>query len=336
MDTSSLVVLTVGMALVFGVINGIHDAANSVATIVSTRLLSPLAAVLWAASFNFAAVFVFHHGVARTVSSLVHVSAADPAFVWVVLSGLIGAVIWNVLTWWLAIPSSSSHALMGGFSGAGLAYGGFAVLNGQALLVTAGFVLISPAIGFALGSLLLVALSWLLRDFRPSPTERLFRAIRLLSAAGYSLGHGGNDAQKTMGIILAVLIAGGHHTPGADEAPLWVSLSCYGAIALGTATGGWRIIRTLGVRLTKLRPPDAFCAEISGALTLFGATMADIPVSTTHTITSAIVGVGSTRKVRGIRWGLASSILWAWVLTIPASAAMAALCLTLLRALGSW
>ncbi len=336
MDVSSVMLLTVAMALIFCVINGIHDAANSVATIVSTRLVSPGVAVAWAAFFNFMAVFVFHDGVARTVSSLVRVPAADPAFVWVVLAALTSAVTWNLLTWWLAIPSSSSHALMGGFSGAGLAYGGVAVLNGPKLLLTAEFVLLSPVAGFFLGGLLLVGLSWLLRDWRPQRADRLFRTIRLLSAAGYSLGHGGNDAQKTMGILLAVLVAGGQLQADAAQAPAWVAYSCYGAIALGTAMGGWRIVRTLGVGLTKLRSQDAFCAEISGALTLFGATFSDIPVSTTQTITGAIVGVGSTRKMRGIRWGLASSIVWIWVLTIPVTAAVGAACFLLFRALRAW
>jgi PiT family inorganic phosphate transporter len=336
MDVLTVVIVTIAVALVFDLINGFHDAANSIATIVSTRLLSPPVAVAWAAFFNFAALFVFHQGVAKTVSGLVKVNAADPAFVWVVLSGLIGAILWNLLTWWLALPSSSSHAIMGGFSGAGFAYGGADVLNVPKLLVTAQFIVISPFAGFLLGGGLLVGMSWLLRSWRPQRLDRALRYVRLLSAAGYSLGHGGNDAQKTMGIILAVLVAGGYLSPDAPSGPDWVAVSCYAAMAAGTAMGGWRIIKTLGSRLTKLSSQGAFCAELSGAITLFGATYLKIPVSTTHTIVGAIVGVGSTTKMRGIRWGLASSIVWAWVLTIPASAGTGALCLKLFQSLGVW
>ncbi|HWA75268.1 MAG TPA: inorganic phosphate transporter [Polyangiaceae bacterium] len=336
MDVSTVVIVTIAVALVFDLINGFHDAANSIATIVSTRLLTPPAAVAWAATFNFVALFIFHQGVAKTVSGLVKVNAADPAFVWVVLAGLIGAIFWNLLTWWLALPSSSSHAIMGGFSGAGFAYGGLDVLNLPKLYLTSSFILVSPAMGFLLGGGLLVAFSWLLRGYGPQRTDRYLRGVRLMSAAAYSIGHGGNDAQKTMGIILAVLIAGGHIAPDAASGPTWVAVSCYTAMAAGTAMGGWRIIKTLGSKLTKLTSQGAFCAELSGALTLFGATYLKIPVSTTHTITGAIVGVGSTLKMRGIRWGLASNIIWAWVLTIPASAGTGALCLKLFQALHVW
>ena len=336
MSVTTVVVVTIAVALIFDLINGFHDAANSIATIVSTRLLTPMRAVIWAASFNFLALFVFHQGVAKTVSGLVKVNAADPAFVWVVLAGLIGAILWNLLTWWLALPSSSSHAIMGAFSGAGYAYGGWDLLNTPKLLLSAGFILVSPLLGFLLGSLLVVGVSWLLRRARPQRVHRVFRYVRLASAAGYSLGHGGNDAQKTMGIILAVLIAGGYIDASAQSGPDWVAVSCYGAMGLGTAMGGWRIIKTLGSRLTKLRPHTAFAAELSGALTLFGATHFMIPVSTTHTITGAIVGVGSTTRRRGIRWGLASSIVWAWVLTIPASAAAGMGFLKLFQALHAW
>jgi PiT family inorganic phosphate transporter len=331
MSTSIVVIFTVAVALAFDVINGFHDAANSIATIVSTRLLSPRRAVLWAAFFNFVALFVFHQGVAKTVSSLVKVNAADPGFVWVVLAGLIGAILWNLLTWWLALPSSSSHAIMGGFSGAGLAYGGVRVLNLPKLALSAEFIVVSPMVGFFLGSILLVIVSWWLKDWRPLRVKRVFRYVRLFSAAAYSIGHGGNDAQKTMGIILAVLIAGGYIDKNVAEGPSWIAISCYTAMGLGTAMGGWRIIKTLGTKLTKLRPHTAFCAELSGAATLFGATFLKIPVSTTHTITGAIVGVGSTMRRRGIRWGLAQSIVWAWVLTIPASAGVGAGCLKLFQ-----
>lgn len=336
MSADTVVVLTIFVALVFGLINGFHDASNSIATIVSTRLLSPARAVAWAAIFNFAAVFVFPHGVAKTVSGLVKVNANEPAFVWVVLAGLIGAIFWNLLTWRLGLPSSSSHAIIGGFSGAGLAYGGTELLNWPTLMVTAQFILVSPAIGFLLGAGLLVATSWALRDWRPQRVDRVFRYVRLVSAAAYSMGHGGNDAQKTMGIIMAVLIAGGHLGADSADAPTWLAFACYGAMAIGTAMGGWRIIRTLGTRLTRLRTHSAFCAELSGALTLFGTTLLHIPVSTTHTITGAIVGVGSTTRARGIRWGLASTIVWAWVLTIPASAGVGALCMKMFEGLSRW
>jgi PiT family inorganic phosphate transporter len=330
------VVVTIVVALAFDVINGFHDAANSIATIVSTRLLSPQRAVAWAALFNFAALLVFHQGVAKTVSSLVKINASDPAFVWVVLSGLVGAITWNLLTWWLALPSSSSHAIMGAFSGAGAAYAGTGVLNGVKLMLTAEAVFLSPGVGFLLGAVLLVTTSWLLRRWRPQRLRGILRGVRLMSAAAYSMGHGGNDAQKTIGIILAVLIAGGYLTEDAASAPWWVAVACYSAMALGTGFGGWRIIKTLGTRLTKLTSEGALCAELSGAVTLFAATLLTIPVSTTHTITGAIIGVGSTRKRRGIRWGLASTIVWAWVFTIPASAAMGALFLWFARSTGCW
>ncbi|HVW27815.1 MAG TPA: inorganic phosphate transporter [Polyangiaceae bacterium] len=333
---NSTVVFTVVIALIFDVINGFHDAANSIATIVSTRLMSPGRAVAWAAFFNFVALFVFHQGVARTVSSLVKVDSTDPGFVWVVLAGLSGAIFWNVLTWLLSLPSSSSHAIMGGFSGAGLAFRGAGVLNGPKLMLAAEFIVLSPLIGFVLGAMFLVALSWALRDMRPQRVERAFRYVRLLSAAAYSVGHGGNDAQKTIGIILAVLVAGGYLHESATEAPVWIALACYAAMAFGTAAGGWRIVKTLGSKLTKLDAQTAFCAELSGAVTLFAATLLQIPVSTTHTITGAIVGVGSARKVRGIRWGLAGSIVWAWILTIPASAATGAICLRAFQAVHAW
>jgi PiT family inorganic phosphate transporter len=334
MALSSVVVVTVLVALAFDLINGFHDAANSIATIVSTRLMSPAKAVAWAAFFNFTALFIFHQGVAKTVASLVKVNAADPAFVWVVLAGLIGAVFWNLLTWFLALPSSSSHAVMGGFSGAGFAYGGVDVLNTGKLLVTAEFIVVAPALGLVFGSVLYVIVAWALRRVRPQHVNRMFRGIRMASAAAYSIGHGGNDAQKTMGIILAVLIAGGYVAPDATVGPTWVAVACYSAMALGTAMGGWRIIKTLGTRLTKLSSHGAFCAELSGAMTLFGATLLKVPVSTTHTITGAIVGVGSTNKRRGIRWGLASSIVWAWLLTIPASAGVGILLVKLFQLAG--
>ncbi|HEY3235369.1 MAG TPA: inorganic phosphate transporter [Polyangiaceae bacterium] len=336
MTVATVVIITVVVALIFDVINGFHDAANSIATVVSTRVLSPRTAVVWAAFFNFVALFMFQQGVAKTVSGLVKVNAQDPGFVWVVLSGLIGAIFWNLLTWWWGLPSSSSHAVMGGLSGAGLAYRGTAVLNTPKLILTAEFIAISPLAGFLLGGVFMLLVAWLFRGFRPQRVHRLFRVGQLLSASAYSIGHGGNDAQKTMGIILAVLIAGGYLDSGVKEAPYWVVVSSYSAMAIGTALGGWRIVKTLGTKLTQLRPYGGFCAEIAAAITLFTATHLKIPVSTTHTITGAIVGVGSTTKMRGIRWGLARRIVWAWVLTIPASAGAGALCLRLLHWLRVW
>jgi PiT family inorganic phosphate transporter len=336
MDVTTIVIITVAAAIIFDVINGFHDAANSIATIVATRVLTPRLAVLWAAGFNFIALFLFHQGVANTVASLVKVNAADPAFVWVVMSGLIGAIGWNLLTWWWGLPSSSSHAIMGGFAGAGYAYGGWEILNAPKIIKTAAFIVVAPVIGFVLGGALMLVVAWTFRRWRPQKVDRFFRVGQLVSAAAYSIGHGGNDAQKTMGIILAVLIAGGFLPGDAQEAPFWVVLASYGAMAVGTAMGGWRIVKTLGSKLTRLQPYGGFCAEVAGALTLFGATIFKIPVSTTHTITGAIVGVGSTSNGGGIRWGLASRIVWAWVLTIPASAGTGILCLRYFQWMQAW
>lgn len=327
------VVATVGIALLFDLINGFHDAANSIATIVSTRVLSPRVAVLWAAFFNFVAMFLFAPRVANTISKLVDVRPGEPAFILVVLAGLLGAVIWDLLTWVWALPTSSSHALVGGIIGAGLAYGGFDVLRWPKIIATVEFIPLAPLIGFGLGFLLMLALYWCLRNWRPASVDRLFRRCQLVSAALYSLGHGGNDAQKTVGIIVALLVASGHLEAQGDDTPIpmWIVLACNSAMALGTAFGGWRIVKTMGMRITKLQPVGGFCAEVAGALTLCGSTMWGIPVSTTHTITGAIVGVGSTRGFSGIRWGIAGRIVWAWVLTIPASAGVAALCFVVLR-----
>jgi PiT family inorganic phosphate transporter len=336
MSVHAVVVTTIIAALVFDLINGFHDAANSIATVVSTRVLTPRAAVIWAAVFNFAALFLFHQGVAKTVAGLVKVDAADHAFVWVTLAGLSGAIVWNLLTWYWGLPSSSSHALMGGFSGAGLAYGGVAVLRLDKLALAAQFIVISPVMGFLIGGLMMLAVSWTFRRWRPQRVDRVFRVGQLVSAAAYSLGHGANDAQKTMGIIIAALVAGGYMNPNAAEAPWWVAVASYGAMALGTSMGGWRIVKTMGSKLTQLKPVGGFCAEIAGAITLFAATAAKIPVSTTHTITGAIVGVGSTTKLRGIRWGLASRIVWAWIVTIPAAAGMSAGCLWVVRRLAGF
>jgi inorganic phosphate transporter, PiT family len=336
MDPWTVVVITIAAALIFDVINGFHDAANSIATVVSTRVLTPRVAVLWAAFFNFAALFVFHEGVAKTISGIIHIKAEDPAFVYVVMSGLIGAITWNLLTWWWGLPSSSSHALIGGISGAGVTYGGWGILVQAKIYKVLTFILLAPFIGFVLGVLIMIVVFWAFRRWRPQRLDRTFRGLQLLSAAAYSVGHGGNDAQKTMGIILAVMIAGGYMPANFVEAPTWIVLASYGCMAFGTAIGGWRIVKTMGMGLTHLKPVGGFCAEVAGAITLFLATHFQIPVSTTHTITGAIVGVGSVTRLRGIRWSVAQRIVWAWVFTIPAAAAGGAGCLLAAQALGAW
>jgi PiT family inorganic phosphate transporter len=334
MDVTTVVVITVALAIAFDVVNGFHDAANSIATVVSTRVLSPRVAVLWAAAFNFVALALVGEGVAKTVSGIIKIEPSDHAFVYVVLAGLIGAITWNLMTWWWGLPSSSSHAIMGGLCGAGVTYAGWGVLVKGKVYMTLWFILVAPLIGFALGFLIMLALFWALRRVRPRKIDKRFRVLQLMSAAAYSIGHGGNDAQKTMGIIVAVLIAGGRMQPDYREVPYWIVLSSYGAMAIGTSMGGWRIVKTMGSKLTKLRPIGGFAAETAGAITLFLATYLHIPVSTTHTITGAIVGVGTTTKARGIRWGLASRIVWAWIFTIPLSAGMAAAAVLAMRAAG--
>ncbi len=328
-----VVVVTVLIALAFDVINGFHDAANSIATIVSTRVLSPRVAVLWAAFFNFAAMFIFTPRVAATISKLVKVQPHENAFVYVVLAGLLGALVWDLLTWMWGLPTSSSHALVGGVAGAGFSYGGLDVLHWEKILYIVGFIPLAPLLGFGIGFLLMLTLYWTLRRWRPSAVDKVFRRCQYFSAAAYSLGHGGNDAQKTMGIIVALLVASGHMEPHAADGhiPQWIILSCNAAMALGTAFGGWRIVKTMGMKITKLQPVGGFCAETAGALTLFGSTLAGIPVSTTHTITGAIVGVGSTRGFSSVRWGIAKRILWAWFLTIPAAAIVSGLCFQVLK-----
>ncbi len=329
MAVGTVVVLTIVIAIGFDVINGFHDAANSIATVVSTRVLSPRVAVVWAAVFNFVALIFFGPGVAKTISKIVDIQMNDPAYVWIVLAGLIGAIVWNLLTWWWGLPSSSTHALIGGLGGAAVTYGtltsgslvqGMHILEREYVVMTLWFIVLAPLIGFLLGGLMMLAVSWIFRRWRPRKVDRTFRIAQLLSAAAYSIGHGGNDAQKTMGIILAVLIAGGKLSAQYGDPPTWIILASYAAMAFGTAIGGWRIVKTMGMGLTDLKPVGGFCAEIAGAATLFGATYLKVPVSTTHTITGAIVGVGSTNKVRGIRWGVATRIVWAWIFTIPAAA----------------
>ena len=332
---SAIVIVTIVAALIFDVINGFHDAANSIATVVSTRVLSPKIAVVWAAVFNFIALFIFHQGVADTISKIITIDKS-PSYVIVVVCGLTGAILWNLLTWLWGLPSSSSHALIGGLSGAGIAFRGVSVLQWDNLGKTLEFIVLAPLIGLVLGSLLMFAVFWLFRGYRPQRVDRIFRVGQLVSAAAYSIGHGGNDAQKTIGVIWAVMIAGGVLDAGADSAPAWVVIASYTAMAFGTAIGGWRIVKTMGMGLTHLKPVGGFCAEIAGAITLFTATAFKIPVSTTHTITGAIVGVGSVAKLRSIRWDLATRIWWAWLLTLPACAALAAGGLWAARPIMGW
>jgi PiT family inorganic phosphate transporter len=333
MTLPGIVVCAIALALAFDIVNGFHDAANSIATIVSTRVLSPRAAVLWAAFFNFLALVIFGEGVAKTISGIINIDPTDGSFVYVVLSGLVGAIIWNLLTWWWGLPSSSSHALIGGLAGAGVTYRGWDILVKDKLYKTLWFIPLAPLIGFVLGFAIMLLVFWLLRRARPGSVDRFFRVGQLLSSAAYSIGHGGNDAQKTMGVIVALLIASGQMQKDFQSVPLWIAAASYGCMALGTAMGGWRIVKTMGMRLTKLRPVGGFCAEVAGAITLFGATSMHIPVSTTHTITGAIIGVGSTTRIRGIKWGLASRIVWGWVFTIPLSAAMASATFLVVREL---
>ena len=318
-----VVALLVLLALAFDFMNGFHDAANSIATVVSTGVLKPGQAVLFAAVFNFIAIFVFHLSVAATIGK----GLAQPGVVDVnvVFGALVGAISWNFITWYYGIPSSSSHALIGGIVGAVISKAGASALVFSSILKTVIFIFVSPLMGFLLGSLMLIAVSWLLRRSTPSRVDRWFRRLQLVSAGAYSLGHGGNDAQKTIGIVWMLLIATGYSVSSEKSPPTWVVLSCYTAIAMGTLFGGWRIVKTMGQRLTKLKPVHGFCAETGGAITLFMAAILGIPVSTTHTITGAIVGVGATQRASAVRWGVAGNIIWAWILTIPATAFVAAI-----------
>ena len=310
------------VALAFDFLNGFHDAANGISTVVSTRVLKPYQAVVIAAMMNFIAVFIFHLSVAATVGKgIIDTGIVDH---YVVLGALVGAISWNIITWYYGIPSSSSHALIGGLVGAGVAKAGTWALIPAGILKTVAFIFISPLLGFLLGSLLFLGISWMFVRSTPSRVDRIFRRLQLVSSSLYSLGHGGNDAQKTIGIIWMLLIAGGY-TGAADPVPGWVVIACYVAIGLGTLFGGWRIVKTMGQRITKIRPVGGFCAELSGSLTLFGATALGIPVSTTHTIAGSIAGVGSTQSVSAVRWGLAGNIVIAWILTIPCSAFIAGL-----------
>jgi inorganic phosphate transporter, PiT family len=329
------------VALTFDFINGFHDAANSIATVVSTRVLSPTAAVIWAAFWNFVAAFVFGTAIAKTVGKgLIDLSVVDST---VVLGGLLGAIIWDLVTWWLGLPTSSSHALIGGYAGAAVAKAGFSAIIASGWTKTLVFIVVAPLMGLMLALLLTVALSWALRRSLPRRVDKTFRVLQLVSAAAYSLGHGTNDAQKTMGIIVALLVSSqalfanfpiqAFHLTDANHIPTWVILSAHAAIGLGTMAGGWRIVKTMGQRLTRLKPFGGFCAETSGAITLFVASHFGIPVSTTHTITGAIAGVGAAQRLSAVRWGVAGRIVWAWILTIPAWAGIAGLSYLVLRAL---
>jgi PiT family inorganic phosphate transporter len=317
-----IVVLLVFLALMFDFINGFHDAANSIATVVSTGVLKPAQAVVFAAFFNFVALFVFHLSVAATIGK----GIVEPGIVdtHVVFGALVGAITWNLLTWFFGIPSSSSHALIGGIVGSVMAKAGTSALLLAGVMKTVVFIFVSPMLGFLLGSSMMLLVSWLFVQTTPSHVDKWFRRLQLVSAGAYSLGHGGNDAQKTIGIIWMLLIATGYVSAQDTLPPFWVIFCCYLAIAGGTLMGGWRIVKTMGQRITKLKPVGGFCAETGGAITLFLATALGIPVSTTHTITGAIVGVGSIRRASAVRWGVAGTIVWAWVLTIPASAFVAA------------
>ncbi len=340
----STVVIVICLALAFDYINGFHDAANSIATVVSTRVLSPRTAVVWAAFFNFVAFLVFSTHVAGSIAK-----GIDPHVVTLelVASGLIGAILWDLLTWWLGLPTSSSHALLGGIAGAavvartsetGSLVAGLHALDLPFFQKTALFIVVSPLLGAALGFGAMSAVMFFFGRFSQRAVDRVFRRLQLVSAALYSLGHGGNDAQKTMGIIVMALVSAGYVAPSApghpSTIPFWVVLACQAAMGLGTLTGGWRIVRTMGMKITKLQPVGGFCAETAGAITLFLATALGIPVSTTHTITGAIVGVGSVQKLSAVRWGVAQRIVWAWVLTVPGAATMSALTHLLLSRLG--
>ncbi|MCM2269237.1 MAG: inorganic phosphate transporter [Thermoanaerobaculia bacterium] len=316
----TVLVAIILIALVFDFLNGFHDAANSIATVVSTRVLTPQIAVVWAAFFNFVAAFVMGTHVAKTIGQgMIDLAVVNQA---VIAAGLLGAIFWNLVTWYFGIPVSSSHALVGGYAGAAVAKAGLGALIAGGWLKPMLFIVLAPVIGLTLGLVLMISVHWIFRRWRPDRVDRFFRRGQLVSAAFYSLGHGGNDAQKTMGIITSLLVAGGYLAT--FEVPLWVILISHAAIALGTLFGGWRIVKTMGSKITKLQPMGGFCAETAGALTIVGATLGGIPVSTTHTITGAIMGVGATRRLSAVKWGLAGRIIWAWILTIPISALVAA------------
>ena len=340
--TLVFILIIILVALIFDFLNGFHDAANSIATIVATKVLSPFQAVLWAAFFNFAAPIFFGVKVADTVGKIVNAGRFSPLdMALIVLAGLCGAIFWNLITWYLGLPTSSSHALIGGLAGSGLTAAKLLtgsvhnVLNWSKIDITARFIVLSPLVGMVLGFAVMVAVMWIFHKFPPGRVDAWFRRLQLVSAAAYSLGHGTNDAQKTMGVISILLVSAGYTAklPHGDlPVPIWVKLLCACAIAFGTMSGGWRIVKTMGLGITKLRPVGGFCAETSGAITILGASMMGIPVSTTHTITGAIVGVGATHRLSAVKWGVAGRIVWAWVLTMPMSALVAAAVYLLIHA----
>ncbi len=325
----NMLIIVIVMALIFDFINGFHDAANSIATVVSTQVLSPAAAVVWAAMFNFLAYWIFELKVADTVAKTVR---PENITLIVVMAGLLASIFWNLLTWWYGIPSSSSHTLIGGFAGAGIAHaGGFDAVQYDKIMPTVYFIVLAPVLGMIMSYFISVLTLHIAKNSNPSKVDRIFRRLQLVSSAAYSLGHGGNDAQKVMGIIAAAMISQ-HYIADMTELPGWVPLACYTAIAAGTMIGGWKIVKTMGQKVTKLTPFEGFSAETAGALTLFGAQHFKIPVSTTHTITGSIVGVGLTKRISAVRWGVTLQLVWAWILTIPISAGLAGLFLYILEA----
>ena len=325
----NMLIIVIVMALIFDFINGFHDAANSIATVVSTQVLSPAAAVVWAAMFNFLAYWIFELKVADTVAKTVR---PENITLIVVMAGLLASIFWNLLTWWYGIPSSSSHTLIGGFAGAGIAHaGGFDAVQYDKIMPTVYFIVLAPVLGMIMSYFISVITLHVAKNSNPSKVDRIFRRLQLVSSAAYSLGHGGNDAQKVMGIIAAAMISQ-HYIADMTELPGWVPLACYTAIAAGTMIGGWKIVKTMGQKVTKLTPFEGFSAETAGAITLFGAQHFKIPVSTTHTITGSIVGVGLTKRISAVRWGVTLQLVWAWILTIPISAALAGLFLYILEA----
>ncbi|MDO8526472.1 MAG: inorganic phosphate transporter [Deltaproteobacteria bacterium] len=326
-----ILIFFIAIALAFDFINGFHDAANSIATVVSTRVLSPRTAVMWAAFFNFLAAFAFGTAVAKMIAR--GIVMPDFITVSVVMCGVLGAIVWDLITWWMGLPTSSSHALIGGFAGAAVAQSGFQAIVYSGFTKVVAAIFISPGVGLFLGFLLMLIVSWTCRKMAPSYVDRWFRKLQLASSAIFSFSHGSNDAQKTMGIIVALMAASGH-LPKDAPVPIWVIFSCHGAIALGTYFGGWKIVKTMGMKIAKLRPVDGFCAETGGGVIILLMSHLGIPVSTTQTITGAIVGVGATRRVRAVRWGIASRIVWAWIFTIPAAAIIAAVCMMLLKFVG--
>jgi PiT family inorganic phosphate transporter len=340
-NTVTLVIFILGLALAFDFINGFHDSANSIATVVGTRVLTPGVAVVWAAFFNFVAAFLVGTAVAKTIGKgLVDPAVVDPN---VILAALIGAIVWNLVTWWLGLPSSSSHALIGGLGGAAVVKAGIGGLIAAGWVLPILFIALSPLIGMLAAMTMTVGLSWLVHRLPAAPVDRVFRRLQLVSAAAFSISHGANDAQKTMGIMVGLLVSTKAHFAGstdwtrhlylenADTIPMWIEMSAYIAIALGTALGGWRIVKTMGTRITKLRPFGGFCAETGGASAIFLASGLGVPVSTTHTITGAIVGVGAASRLSAVRWGVATRIVWAWILTIPMAASIAGVAYIILR-----